>query len=275
MMQRAIADLGRRSSREGSRGFTLIELLVVIAIIAILAALLLPALNKAKVKGQGIACLNNLRQLQFAWHMYSDDQGGKLVYNNDNAPGEPTGWVMGWLKTAVDATNVNLIKNGLLWDYNRSLPSYKCPADRSTALQSDGREYLRVRSISMNGHMNGNSWYTAIIDNKYFTYRKYAEIVRPVPSMAFVFVDEHPDDIDDGYFLVNVTLHYGWGNMPANYHNGACGFSFADGHAETKKWRDPATLALHPPLAPISPRDAPWVQLRATAPKNPSTPYPP
>ncbi len=264
---------GRLPGRQ--HGFTLIELLVVIAIIAILAALLLPALNKAKTKAQGIGCLNNLRQLQFAWHMYADDQNGKLVYNNSHAAGEPVGWVIGWLKTAVDATNVNLLKQGLLWDYNKSLPTYKCPADRSTAVEANGKAYPRVRSISLNGHMNGNSWYTALIDNNYFTFRKYVEIIRPVPAQAFTFLDEHPDDIDDGYFLVNVTVHAAWGNMPANYHNGACGFCFADGHAEIKKWRDPDTLALHPPAYPLSPRDAPWVQFRATAPKNPLMTYPP
>ena len=266
---------GRRSHQGRLQGFTLIELLVVIAIIAILAALLLPALSKAKAKGQGIACLNNLKQLQLAWFMYAGDHTDKLVYNNSNGAGEPIGWVMGWLPTARDATNVNLLKQGLLWDYNKSLPTYKCPADRSTAIEADGKAYLRVRSISMNGNMNGNSWYTATIESMFFTYRKYPEIVRPSPAGAFVFVDEHPDDIDDGYFLVNVTTRSSWGNMPANYHNGACGFSFADGHSEIKKWRDPATLAAHPAATPLSPHDAPWVQLRASAPRNASTPYPP
>jgi prepilin-type N-terminal cleavage/methylation domain-containing protein/prepilin-type processing-associated H-X9-DG protein len=264
-----------RPEHQSGWGFTLIELLVVIAIIAILAALLLPALVKAKAKGQGISCLNNLKQLQLAWFMYAGDNNDRLVYNNSHGAGEPTGWVMGWLPTPQDATNVNLLKQGLLWEYNKSLPTYKCPADQSTATEADGKHYPRVRSISMNGNMNGNSWYTATIDSTYFTYRKYSDIVRPAPAQAFVFLDEHPDDIDDGYFLVNLTVHAAWGNMPANYHNGACGFSFADGHAEIKKWRDPDTLAAHPGASPTGPHDVPWVQLRASAPKNPNMSYPP
>ncbi len=273
-----IASPNRRSTGSGSRrGFTLIELLVVIAIIAILAAMLLPALGKAKSKGQGIACLSNLKQLQLCWFMYATDSNDRLVYNNSHGPDEPPGWVSGWLPTAQDATNVTLLMspNGKLWDYNKSLGIYRCPADRSVATEADGKRYPRVRSISMNGNMNGNSWYTAIIEPNYYTYRKLSEIVRPPPVQAFVFLDEHPDHIDDGYFLVLEDQHATWGNCPANYHNGACGFSFADGHAETKKWRDPDTLAAHPPPNPMGPRDVPWVQLRASAPKKANMTYPP
>jgi prepilin-type processing-associated H-X9-DG protein len=251
-------------------------LLVVIAIIAILAAMLLPALSKAKTKGQGIACVNNLKQLQVCWLMYAMDFNDNLVYNNSNGAGEPPGWVSGWLKTLTDATNVNLLMspNGKLWDYNKSLGIYKCPADRSTV--TIGNQVLpRVRSVSMNGNMNGNSWYTAIIDPNYYTYRKFAQILRPPPVQAFVFLDEHPEEIDDGYFLVVVDQHWVWGNIPASYHNGAGGLSFADGHAEIKKWRDRDTLAAHVPNNPMGPNDVPWTQLRASAPKRASSPYPP
>jgi prepilin-type N-terminal cleavage/methylation domain-containing protein/prepilin-type processing-associated H-X9-DG protein len=262
---------------KAGRAFTLIELLVVIAIIAILAAMLLPALGKAKTKGQGISCQNNLQQLQLCWMMYATDYADQLVYNNSHGAGEPPGWVSGWIKDPVDATNVTLLKtpNGKLWDYNKSLGIYKCPADRSTALEADGKQYPRVRSVSMNGNMNGNSWYTQIIDPAYFTFHKYAEILRPSPAQAFVFLDEHPQEIDDGYFLVFLDRQGAWANLPAHYHNGACGFSFADGHAEIKKWRDPDTVAEQPSATPMGPRDVPWIQLRTSAPKNPSMPWPP
>jgi prepilin-type N-terminal cleavage/methylation domain-containing protein/prepilin-type processing-associated H-X9-DG protein len=260
----------------GRTAFTLIELLVVIAIIAILAAMLLPALSKAKTKAQGVQCMSNLKQLNLAWYLYAGDYNDRLVFNS--IVGNDEGWCAGWLSPAAnvrDNTNVaNLMPpKGKLWPYNKALGIYKCPADTSVAIERNAA-YPRVRSVSMNIRMNGSDHFVAPVKD-FNNPGKYGEILNPPPSKAFVFIDEREDSIDDGAFGVDM-VHVGAAitiiNYPASYHNGAGGLSFADGHAEIKKWLDPRTK---PPIvrgdyiptygtSPNNP-DIAWLQERCSA----------
>ncbi|HEX9046630.1 MAG TPA: type II secretion system protein [Verrucomicrobiae bacterium] len=245
------------------RAFTLIELLTVIAIVGVLAAILLPALSRARDRSQGMFCLNNTRQLLLAWVLYADDHESRLPYNlqmNRSSARNPLNWVNNVMSWELDSDNTNLttITGASLGPYVVGMTSiYRCPSDRALSQrQMEAGWTQRIRSYSMNS-MVGDDGSTNGVSTNNPAYKQFLKMEQiPHPADIFVFLDEHPDSIDDGSFanrdtpaaagLYSVTLNE-WSNLPGSYHNRSAAFSFADGHASLHHWSRPTTVA--PPAA--------------------------
>ena len=280
----ATPEAASRDAHLRRRGFTLLELLSVIAIMGILAGLISTALAKARGKAEAFTCRNNARQLSLAWLLYAADNDERLPYNLGGpasrglAPKKDYNWVnnlMDWEVLNPDNTNSAFVNTGSFAAFaNRTARIYRCPSDRALSdIQKQAGWTARVRSCSMNamvGDAGGNSTYgTNVFNPQYKQFKKGTDIEQP--TEIFVFLDEHPDSINDGYFL-NRMEELEWVDLPASYHNGAANFTFADGHAEGHRWVNSATKRPARPdaaglpfaIEPAEQADFDWVRDRTS-----------
>jgi prepilin-type N-terminal cleavage/methylation domain-containing protein len=230
----------------GQRGFTLIELLVVIAIIAILAAMLLPALARAKEKARQTKCLNNIKQLTLCAVMYAGDNNGVFAENVPTAALSTNSWIQGDMSDTVgvygqvtsgvyDSTNQLCVTTGRFWPFNTSLEIYRCPSD-----PGNRNGVPKVRSYSMNGWVGTARCKTFSPGLQFYrAYLKESDLTQPGASRTWMLIDEHELSINDGWFFVDMTGVRAFADFPATRHNRGYALSFCDGHSEIFRFRDP------------------------------------
>ncbi len=262
-----------RAFRNGCRGFTLIELLVVIAIIALLAALLLPALARGKTAGKKIQCINNQKQMAAVWMMYAADNNDSLVANGEIYPPSTSLklWVQGAFYYPEANTNSTYLldpKYALFANYLRTTKIYLCPTDRNTVTVS-GQTYPKLRSYSLNAYVGWVGDWDSRLSSLYKVFKRHAELVPPVASGVFVFQDVNPNSICWPFFGVQMVQD-DFFNWPNSSHNRGGVVSFADGHVDYHRWRDPRTVAAystdyhaHQDYSPNNP-DLLWLRERTT-----------